>query len=58
MWMLIIYAFSGGMSGSDSVALTTVGSFQNEQSCIIAGDKTKTMSRGTLKEIRYTCVKV
>lgn len=58
MWMLIVYAFAGGMSGTDSVALTTVGSFQNEQTCIIAGDKSKKMANGTLKEIRYTCVKV
>lgn len=57
MWMLIVYAFAGGMSGTDSVALTTVGAFQTESSCTAAGEKTKGMSRGTFKEIRYTCVK-
>lgn len=57
MWILIVYAFAGGMSGTDSVALTTVGSFKTEQICMVAGDKAKTMARGTLKEIRYTCVR-
>ena len=58
MWMLIVYAFAGGMSGTDSVALTTVGSFQVEQTCNVAGEKAKKMASGTFKEIRYTCVKV
>jgi hypothetical protein len=58
MWMLVILAYAGGMSSGDSVALTNVGAFQTEQSCIIAGDKVKKMESGTFKVIRYTCVKV
>ena len=58
MWMLIVFAFAGGLSDHDSVALTTVGSFQNEQTCIVAGDKVKKMQDGTMKTIRYSCVKV
>ena len=57
MWILIVYAFAGGMSGTDSVALTTVGSFKVEQVCIAAGEKAKKMANGTLKEIRYTCLR-
>ena len=56
--MLVILAYAGGMSSGDSVALTNVGAFQTEQSCIIAGDKVKKMESGTFKVIRYTCVKV
>ncbi len=56
--MLVIMAYAGALSNGDSVALTNVGSFQTEQSCIVAGDKVKKMETGTFKVIRYTCVKV
>jgi nucleoid DNA-binding protein len=58
MWMLVVLVYAGALSNGDSVAITNVGSFQTEQSCIIAGDKVKKMETGTFKVIRYTCVKV
>lgn len=58
MWMLVILAYAGALSNGDSVAITNVGSFQTEQSCIVAGDKVKRMEIGTFKSIRYTCVKL
>ena len=58
MWMLVILVYAGGMSSGDSVAITSMGSFQNEQPCIVAGDKVKKMESGTFKVIRYTCVKM
>jgi hypothetical protein len=58
MWLLVILVYAGAMSSGDSVALTNVGSFQTEQSCIDAGNKVKRMETGTFKAIRYTCVKV
>jgi hypothetical protein len=58
MWVLIVFAFAGGMSNTDSVALTTVNSFQTENACKAAGDKVTKMANGTLKSIRYTCVGV
>lgn len=57
MWILIIYAFAGGLSGTDSVALVNAGEFKQESVCIAAGEKAKKMSTGTLKEIRYTCLR-
>jgi hypothetical protein len=58
MWVLVIYAFAGGMSGTDSVALTSIrDTFKTEQVCINAGEKAKKMASGTLKEIRYTCLR-
>ena len=57
MWILIIYAFAGGMSGTDSVALVNAGAYNSEKICITAGDQAKRMSSGTLKEIRYTCLR-
>jgi hypothetical protein len=58
MWMLVILVYAGAMSGGDSVAITSVGSFQKEETCIVAGDKVKKLESGTFKVIRYSCVKV
>jgi len=58
MFMLILFAYAGAMANGDSVAFTNVGSFQNEQACIVAGDKVSKLSSGTTKVNRYTCVKV
>jgi len=57
MWMLVVMAFAGGLSSSDSVALTTVGAFQTEDRCIAAGDKIRKLESGTLKAIKYSCVR-
>ena len=56
--MLVILVYAGAMSGGDSVAITSVGSFQKEETCIVAGDKVKKLESGTFKVIRYSCVKV
>lgn len=58
MWMLVILVYAGALSGGDSVAITNVGSFQKEETCITAGDKVKKLENGTFKVIRYSCVKV
>jgi hypothetical protein len=57
MWILIIFAHAGMLSDHDSMALTNVNSFQSEQTCMIAGEKAKTMASGTTKVIKYSCVK-
>jgi hypothetical protein len=54
-WVLILYIYAGGMSGTDSVALTNVR-FTTEKSCIAAGEKSLKLVSGTLKSARYVCV--
>lgn len=57
MWILILFAHAGMMSDHDSMALTHVPGFVTEELCIDAGKKAKAIPSGTVKEIRFTCVK-
>lgn len=56
MWILILFAYAGALSGTDSVSITTqeVGS---QQACIAAGQAASRMANGTTKVIKYTCVR-
>jgi hypothetical protein len=56
-WILILFAHAGPMSDKDSMALTHVYGFTSEQVCMEAGKKAKGLASGTVKDIRYTCVR-
>ena len=58
MWTLILFAYAGALSNSDSMAFTNVTGFKNQVSCQAAGEQAKKMYVGTTKVIRYTCVQV
>lgn len=57
MWILILFAHAGMMSDKDSMALTSVAGFTTEQVCMEAGKKAKGLASGTVKDIRFVCVK-
>ena len=57
MWILILFAHAGPMSDKDSMALTSVNGFVTEELCKDAGKKATSMAYGTVKDIRFTCVK-
>lgn len=56
LWALVIYAATGAMSSTDSVALTTVPRIQTQQECIAAGKQAEKMASGTYKNIKFICV--
>lgn len=55
-WVLIIFAYAGAMSNSDSNSLT-VSYFTTEQHCKFAGEQVSKMSRGTTKNISFVCAR-
>ena len=58
LWTLILFAYAGAMSNTDSMALTNVPGFASETQCRAAGEQTKRMAIATTKVIKYTCVEV
>ena len=58
IWTLILFAHVGIMSDKDSMALTNVTGFRNQQECRVAGEEAKKMALATTKVIKYTCVEV
>jgi len=56
-WVLIVFAHVGVLGKTDSNALTSVPGFTVLAECMQAGDATKTLSNGTVKDIKYVCVK-
>lgn len=55
-WILILFAHVGPMGDGNSNALTTA-QFTSQQSCEAAGEKAKSLSRGSTKRIEYVCAK-
>ena len=56
MWILILFAYAGPMSDTDSVSITTqeIGSVQ---ACNEAGKAASKLAFGTTKIIKYSCVR-
>ncbi len=56
MWILILFAYAGPMSDTDSVSITTqeIGSVQ---ACTAAGQAASKLAFGTTKIIKYSCVR-
>ena len=54
---LILFFYVGTMGSGNSNATTTVPNFVSEQECMDAGNKSKKLVDGTVKELRYVCVK-
>jgi hypothetical protein len=58
MWVLIVMAYAGAFSDSDSVALTNVRGFNSAQTCRAAATQVTGLANGTKKVVRATCVEV
>ena len=56
MWILIIFAYAGPMSDTDSVSITTQ-EISSQQACITASKAVQKLSYGTTKIIKTACVK-
>ena len=56
MWILILFAYAGAMSGTDSVSITTQ-EVVSQQTCVAAGRSAAKLASGTTKVIKYTCVR-
>ena len=56
MWILIIFAYAGPMSDTDSVSITTQ-EISSQQACIAASKAVQKLSYGTTKIIKTACVK-
>ena len=56
MWILVLLAYAGPLSDTDSVAITT-HEFDSQQACIAAGKASSALARGTTKVIKFTCAK-
>jgi len=57
-WVLILFAHVGALGSGNSNALTHVPGFKSEDSCIVAGRKSKLLAQGSYKEISFVCVEV
>lgn len=55
-WILVVF-ISGGSTSASSNAITSVGPFENKNTCLEAGRATKEMMKYTTKEILWVCVK-
>lgn len=55
-FVLILMMHVGPMGDGNSNALTTA-EFDSQATCEAAGKAAKTLSNGTVKEIKYVCVK-
>jgi hypothetical protein len=56
MWVLVLLAYAGPLSDTDSVAITT-HEFSSQQACMAAGRASSALARGTTKVIKFTCTK-
>jgi hypothetical protein len=57
MWTLILLVYAGIFADGDSVAITYVPNFSNQQMCVAAGKSSEGMVSGTKKELEFVCVK-
>lgn len=57
MWILILFAYAGPLSDTDSVSITTQEISGNAAVCAAAGKSAARLANGTTKVIRYTCVR-
>lgn len=56
MWILILFAYAGSLSDTDSVSITTQ-EISSQQACVSAGKIASSLANGTTKIIKYACVK-
>ena len=56
MWILILFAYAGPVSETDSVSITTQ-QMTSQQTCVAAGKAAVSLANVTTKIIRYTCSK-
>jgi|LauGreDrversion4_2_1035121.scaffolds.fasta_scaffold1013574_2 hypothetical protein len=56
MWILVLLAYAGPLSDTDSVSITTQ-EFGSQQACMAAGRASSTLARGTTKVVKFTCTK-
>ena len=56
MWILILFVHAGFMSNGDSMSITAVPGFATEAGCNAAGQKTKGLVGGTVKNLEFVCV--
>ncbi len=55
MWILIIFAYAGPMSDTDSVSITTQ-EVSSQQRCLAASKAVQKLAFGTTKVIKTSCV--
>ncbi len=55
-YLLVVYIYAGIFAQGDSVAITSITSFETVQECQNAGEQMKPLVRGTAKELRFVCV--
>jgi hypothetical protein len=56
-WILIIFVHAGALSNADSMAMTSIGGFQNQSACQAAGEQATKMATATTKAMKFVCVK-
>lgn len=56
IYVLILFAHVGAMGSGNSNALATQ-EFNSEQTCIAAGQASRKMAVGSVKEIEFVCVR-
>lgn len=56
MWILILFAYAGPLSDTDSVSITTQ-EVSSQQVCNVAGQAASRLASGTTKVVKYTCVR-
>lgn len=56
-FILILFAHVGPLGSGNSNALTSVPGFKSEQDCLQAGKAAAALGNGTMKLIKFVCVK-
>lgn len=56
MWILILFAYAGPLSDTDSVSITTQ-EISSQQACNIAGQAATRLAAGTTKVVKFSCVR-
>lgn len=56
MWILILFAHVGALGDGNSNALTTA-EFRTQEACVSAGNASKRMAQGTVKQIEFVCAR-
>jgi hypothetical protein len=56
-WILVIYVYAGVYAKGDSVAITYIPHFKSEAACAAAGNVTKSLVNGSIKEHRFVCIR-
>lgn len=55
-WVLILLVHVGAVADGNNLSVTNVPGFGTREECVAAGQASKGLTQGTVKDVRFVCV--